>query len=922
MQSKVLSFILVSALSLCCVDITFSRTTESLIPFQSFQLENGLKVIVHEDQSSPVIGITLWYHVGSKNERRGQTGIAHLSEHLMFNGSDHYNDKYFKPLESVGATDINGATSVDRTALYQTVPPDALDLALWMESERMGHLIGALDQKKLDDQRRVVLNEMMQDENRPYNKAKKILLEQSFPYEHPYSWPIIGSTQDINNIELKDIKAWFRDYFRPANATLVLAGKITFTEAQKKVNKYFSHIPAGNTVEKQKQWIAKRQHSKKVVAYDYVPQPRLYMQWNTPPIGTKEADNLSLISEALGKGRNSRLFKRIVTKEKLATDLQVFSRPQEIAGTFQIVVDAKPGVPLKRIEQIIREELLHFARVGPSHNELQRIKRKTVNRFLRRFESVGGRYGKSYYLARGQVYIGDPNYFQKKIHHWEKASAKELKKTASNWILSGDVVLEYLPIKERQTHVSTVDRNLGPPKVKGKLDVNLPIIQKLSLSNGLEVVLVPSEKEPQPHSLTEIQLLFDAGFAADPKDKRGLAAFSLELFEEGTQILDGAELSERFDEIGAKLNVKTQADVSKITLSVLSKHTREALFLLSQLIQEPGFREEDIQDKKSLWDVKLAREAADPARLSKKLMPILLYGDEHPYGNALSGMGNRKSLMGYSRQDVMAFQKQWYRPEKATLILVGDLSSDFLLDQLERTFGNWVMPGESGKKKVVPVKEPRSQQAFYLVDKPNASQSYIYAAQLLRPPKESFNTTQHVALQAMNDIFGGSFTSRINLNLRESKGWSYGVRSRLIAYREQYMMIVRAPVQIDKTGETIQEIIRELSRYVGENKATQDELEALITKQVRRIPGKFEKLQSRMKYISRELSLKRLDQQMDLIERLKTLELESVHQVSEQFIDPSSFKWVIVGDLHIIEPLIKDLKLGDVYILRNDSINL
>ena len=915
-------FCLIGILLIFASSHSFAKKDDAFIPYETFRLKNGLTVIVHEDKLSPVVGVTLWYHVGSKNETPGKTGLAHLSEHLMFNGSDHFADEYFKPLENVGAIDINGATSVDRTAYYQTVPVFALDLALWMESERMGHFVGALSQKKLDEQRRVVLNEMQQDENRPYHKAKKILLEQSFPRDHPYSWPIIGSSRDINDLNLTDVKKWFQSFYGAANATLVLAGNIDVDTAREKVEKYFAHIPSGPSVKKQKQWIAKRQHVKRVVAYDHVPQPRLYMQWNIPPMGTVDSDLLKLVSQALGGGRTSRLYQRLVNEDGVATAVKVRARPQEISGTFQIVIDVQPGVDLRIIERSVIDELKQFVRVGPSHSELQRVKRTAINQFIRYFESVGGRYGKSYFLARGQVYLNNPGYYQKKISHWQDASAKQLKQVTNNWLLNGAVILDYLPMESRSVMASTVDRRKGPPIVPVSLAENqfrLPEPKEMTLSNGLKVLIVPQSNKGREHALVEMQLQFDAGFAADPLKQRGLAAFSLDMYQEGTIIFDGSELSEKLEALGAKMETSTKADASKISVSVLASHSREALNLLANLVSQPGFRAKAIKQKQKYWSALLSKESADPKALSRRLMPVLLFGDDHPYGSALSGLGSDKAVSQFTREDIVHFAHQWFRPDNATLILVGEFNQEILPFQLERSFGRWVVKDQKLKKKQTTKKIRRKKQhTFYLVDKPGASQTYIFAARLLPMPKMPYSPLNHRELKAVNDIFGGSFTSRINLNLREEKGWSYGVRSRLINYRNHSMFSIRAPVQTDQTAASIEEIIKELNLYQGEMLPSESELQALKRKDIHRIPGRFEKLSSVMKHVSRQLALGRLDQRaLNFQQDLENISLEGLHRMLKKNFRSDGLTWLVIGDLKAIEQPVKALSLGDVYILKN-----
>ncbi|MBI3005356.1 MAG: insulinase family protein, partial [Ignavibacteriales bacterium] len=400
------------AIALGQKQVAKSRALDVDIPYQKFVLENGLSLIVHEDRKAPIVAVNLWYHVGSKNEKLGKSGFAHLFEHLMFNGSENFNQDYFQALERVGATDLNGTTNEDRTNYFQNVPTSALDMVLWLESDRMGHLLGAIDQAKLDEQRGVVQNEKRQGENEPYALSEELIVKATYPYGHPYSWTVIGSMEDLNRASLDDVKEWFKTYYGPNNATVVVAGDIDANTALERVKKYFGDIPPGPPIAKFDSWVAKRTGVQRQVAQDRVPQARLYKVWNLAQWGTADVDYLNLVSSLLTSGKTSRLYKRLVYDDQIATQVQTFVDNREIGGQFYITATAKPGGDLKAVEKAVDEELAKLLKSGPTAKELQRVKTEYEARFVRGIERIGGFGGKSDVLAQNNVYGGNPEFFK------------------------------------------------------------------------------------------------------------------------------------------------------------------------------------------------------------------------------------------------------------------------------------------------------------------------------------------------------------------------------------------------------------------------------------------------------------------------------------------------------------------------------
>ena len=500
------------------------------IPYTKFQLDNGLTVVVHEDRKAPVVAVNVWYKVGSKDEPFGKTGFAHLFEHLMFNGSENFDDDFFVPFLSAGATDMNGTTSNDRTNYFATVPTQALDMALWMESDRMGHFIGAVTQEKLDIQRGVVQNEKRQGENRPYGKAWGQMAQDTFPQGHPYSWSVIGSMEDLDAASLEDVTEWFKTYYGPSNAVLVLAGDIDAETAKEKVEHYFADIEPGPPLSVPGAWIAKRSGEKRRTMHDYVSQPRLNLVWNTPQAGQAPDLELQILARALGQGKNSRLYQRLVQEEQLATDVSADVISRLLAGQFYISVDIKPGIDSHRVEQIIREELNQVLAEGLKPEELHLARFGMVAEFVRESERVGGFGGKSDILAKGEVFFGNPGSYQDTQSMLAAATPESVQSSAQQWLSDGVYVQSILPYPSYTSGEASADRGQLPTVGTGQA-ISLPLLQQATLGNGLKVVLANRSESP----LVSLRLQFDGGFASHQDYGPGVPDFTLSMLKEGSK---------------------------------------------------------------------------------------------------------------------------------------------------------------------------------------------------------------------------------------------------------------------------------------------------------------------------------------------------------------------------------------------------
>ena len=880
------------------------------IPYKKFVLDNGLTLIVHEDHKAPIVAVNIWYHVGSKNENEGKTGFAHLFEHLMFNGSENANYDYFKPLEKVGVTDINGTTNEDRTNYFQNVPTTAVDLALFMESDRMGHLLGAIDQGKLDEQRGVVQNEKRQGENQPYGKSYEMITENTYPKGHPYSWTVIGSMDDLNAASLEDVQQWFKDYYGAANAVICIAGDIDAETAKAKVEKYFGDIPSGPPVAHHESWIAKRTGEHRQTMQDRVPQARIYMVWNVPEYAALDLTFLDLATDVLSQGKNSRLYKRLVYEDQIATDVSAFIDPKEIAGQVLIRASAQPGGDLKAIEAAIREELETFLKDGPTAEELERAKTQYRARFLRGIERIGGFGGKSDILIQGEVFTGQPDFYKTRLDRVATAMPKDVQRASQQWLSDGVYLLEVHPFPTYTNRDKGVERD-SLPEVTSFPDLDLPDTQKATLSNGLKIVLAERHEIP----LVDFGLIVDAGYAADQFAAPGVASLTMDMIDEGTKKRSSLQISEALDKLGANLSTGADLDTSGVSLSALKENLAESLEIFADVIQNPTFPQSDFDRQKKQRLARIGQEKAQPFGIALRLLPELIFGANHAYGNPLTGSGTEEAVAKMTREDLAKYHRTWFQPSNATLVVVGDTTLDEILPQLEDQLGGWKSDAPPPAKNLAEVPFP-AKRTVYLVDKPEAQQSVIIAG-LPAPPT---NNPDEIAIETMNTVLGGAFTSRINMNLREDKHWSYGARSVLLDAKGQRIFIAYAPVQSDKTKESIVEMDKELRGILTDNPPTAEELDKAQKSQTLRLPGRFETKRAVASALQ-EITVFGLpeDYYETYADKVNALKLDQITEAAKNIVKPDSMVWIIVGDQAKIQKGIDELGFGEIHKMSPDG---
>jgi zinc protease len=880
------------------------------IAFDEFYLDNGLRVIVHQDRKAPIVAVTIWYHVGSKNELPGKTGFAHLFEHLMFNGTENYNNEYFAPFQEVGATSINGTTDFDRTNYFQTVPSTAVDLALWMESDRMGHLLGAIDQEKLDEQRGVVQNEKRRGENQPYGRVFEVILANLFPQGHPYSWPIIGSMDDLNAATLEDVKTWFETYYGPNNATLVLAGDIDVETARDRVQHFFGDIPPGPPLTHRNDWTLAELDEKRIRMQDRVPQARIYKTWRGPNWSSNDSALMQLADYVLTSGKTSRLYNRLVYQDQIASDVGAFSLDQEIGGGYVVLASALPGVDLATIEMAIDEELDRFRQNGPTRAELDRVRTEIQASFIRGIEQVGGFSGKSNILAMNAVYGGRPDFYRDALAAMRDATPRDVSEAFNRWVTGNAVTLEVVPFDGTLSAAPVGADRSGPPMPDRFPTAAFPELSRATLSNGLKLVVAERHAVP----IVQLSLQLEAGYAADQFGKLGGASLAMGMLDEGTASRDALEISDTLAGLGASLESGSNLDMSFVSMSTLSETLDDSLEIYADVILNPAFPEADLERMRRLQLSQIEQEKVTPQSMALRVFPRLLYGGEHAYGMGLTGSGTQQSVMSINRSDLVDFHNAWFKPNNATLIVTGDVTLAEIQPRLEALFSQWDR-GDTPAK-TLPLVEPQTRPRVFLMDRPGSEQSYILAGQLVDP----IVADTEFAMEAMNDILGGSFTSRINMNLREDKGWSYGVSSQVANTKAQRLFLVLAPVQSDQTAQSMTEIANEISAYLGDRPARDEEVATSKKRSTLSLPGRWETARAVSRDIAQIIRFDLPDNYWDdYVSGVAEVDTESVTQIARETLALPQLTWIVVGVLDEIRPQIEALNFGELTVIDSDG---
>ncbi|MEO1969739.1 MAG: pitrilysin family protein [Sphingomonadaceae bacterium] len=902
------------------------------IPYQHFTLPNGLTVLVNEDHKAPVVAVSVWYKVGSKNEPKGKTGFAHLFEHLMFNGSENSPGDFFEPLQQVGATDFNGTTWFDRTNYFETVPTAALDRALFLESDRMGHLLGAVTQEKLDNQRSVVQNEKRQGDNQPYGLVEYEQLENLYPSGHPYHHSTIGSMADLDSASLDDVRGWFKDHYGPNNAILVLAGDIDLATAKQKVTKWFGDIPAGPKVQPVAAPVPTLDAPKTKTIFDKVATERVYRMWATPGYDNPDYLPLQLAGSVLGGLASSRLDNELVRGQQIAVRVSTRQDTFGQAGQFVIYADAKPGVSTEELGKALDAQIAKFLAEGPTKDELQRAVTRYAAGRIGGLEQVGGFGGKAPQLAQSLLFMGSPDGYKTELEKAARLTPAQVKAAADTWLKRPAFSLIVEPGDRKEggeqrggyytapgiegahpayylnpadpvaamgaaaaaTAATTHDRSKMPDLGTLK-PLDFPRIERATLPNGMKIYFAHRDAVPT----VNVRVSFDAGYAADPRDKLGIQSLMLSTMDQGTTDLDAQQLAIAQERLGANIGGTADVDTTSFGLSAMAPNLAPSLALLADYVRHPAFREKDLDRVRVQQLTRIKNEMNSPGAMAQRTLFPAIYGD-HPYGIPPSGTGNASVVKAATLADLKAFHDEWLRPDNASIYVVGDTTLAEVKAMLAKSFGDWQAPSTPKPVKNFSARIEPQKSRIILIDSPGKPQSVILAGRVL----EQKGTDDLVVLDSANQVFGGDFLSRINMDLRETKGWSYGVRSIVADPLDRASFMIYAPVQADKTGATIIALRKDLDAYTnGGEGVTSEELTRIVNGNVRELPGRFETSRAVLGGIVDIVEHSRPDDYYQtLAKRYGALGASELDEAAKAALRGDDLVFVVVGDAKTVKP--------------------
>ncbi len=920
---------------LLCSSILFATAPEKMphipeLKFQKYTLANGLDVILHEDHTTPIVGVNVWYHVGSKDERPGRTGFAHLFEHMMFQGSKHYDKVYFGPIQTVGGR-LNGSTAMDRTNYWETVPSNYLELALWMESDRMGFLLPAMTQAKLDNQRDVVKNERRQSyENRPYGLVHEVILSTLYPPNHPYSWPTIGSMKDVSAASREDIADFFRRYYHPANASLCIAGDFDPAEAKKYVEKYFGPLPAGPKVIHPQPSTPELKHEKRIKMTDRVGLARVYIVWPTPRQFSQEDAALDLLGHILAGGKTSRLHRSLVRQKQIAQDVQAYQGGLDLTGEFSVIATIRSGHTIAEVEKQIADEIAKIQAEPPTQEEIDRAINVFEARLIRSLESVSEFGGRADRLNSYNIHTGDPGYMSKDFARYGAVTAAQVSEMAKTYLGAGRVVVEVVPgadvtikpnpLEPAEAAREEMAKKLAPlaefsPKVAGEgtgreslpegaaePKFSLPPIQRGQLSNGMKLLLVEKHELP----VINLHVVFPTGKASDPKDRPGLVEMTAAVWDEGTAKHSAEELAAELAGMGAHLSVAADWDDISVRLFTLTRHLSKALDIYADVLCEPTFPKDELHRQVLAAQGRLTQLRNEPTVLASLATAQLLYGFDHPYGHPQ--WGNAAILNGLKSADLKSFYDRNIRPDKASLIAVGDITMAELTQKLERVLGGWKSSSAANSTPDFTLPQAKPTRMI-LIDKPHAAQSVIHFAM----NGTHRNSPDYFPLNVMNMVFGGQFSSRLNMNLREQKGYTYGARS-AFDWRVQQsgLYVASANVQTAVTAPALAEFLKEFDGMVGGHPVDAKELDFCQKYVTRGYTAGFE-TPSQVATQLETLVVYRLpdDYFNEVVPNIRAVTADDVLRVGKKYLAIQQMVIIVVGDRKLIEPELRKLPLGE-----------
>jgi zinc protease len=893
------------------------------IKFERYTLPNGLTVIAHEDHRLPLVAVDLWYHVGPLNERPGRTGFAHLFEHMMFEGSEHVGEKaHIKYVQSAGATDVNGTTSWDRTNYFETMPSNQLELALWLESDRMGFLMEGLNRELLTNQRDVVRNERRQGEGRPYDVADEAEFHLLFPKDHPYYGMVIGSHLDIESARIADIRDFHQQFYTPNNASIAIAGDFDPAQLRAMLTKYFGPIPRGPDVAPVTAVTPPITAQRRATITDTVKLSRLSVAWLTPARYTPDSYSASAAMFALGMAKASRLDQALVYKSQVAQSVECGIDGLKLNGIATCDITAKPGVKLEDLEAALWSEVAKLQQEGPTADEVESYKATDLTAKINGLQRLGGFGGVADTLDQYNQYTGDPGFLSKDVAMTEAVTVAGAQAAAQKYLtkdsavviycVPGKKILDDVPRSPADTDADVKIVNPYTPEFEAAQDwrktkpaagpapaIHLPVPTEFSLSNGLKVMVIEDHALP----VLTADLVSRAGSFDNPESKSGLATLTSEIMSDGTVSRDLTKLAQDQEQIGTHVTAMATMDSNAVSMSLLSYHAAEGMDLLADVALHPAFRAEDVDRRRKQRLVRIAQETDNVQSMAFRVGPKLLFGNT-PYG--LTANGTTESITALTPADISGFYADHYGPGDSVLVLAGDVTRAQAQKLARQYFGNWSAHTVAAPA-APPAPAPPSTH-IVIIDKPGAPQTALGALGVGVPA----NSPDYDTLSVLNYTLGGSFGSRINMNLREVHGYTYGASSSFAPFHDGGEFYVMSLVRTDVTGPAAKEMMSELRNFPG-HPSTPDELAAAKEASIRSLPGRFETTAATARAVDNLFVYDRpLDYYANLPAKFEAITQADVARAAQQYLHPDQLILIAAGDRAKIEPALKDANLGPV----------
>jgi len=892
-----------------------NKETGLSVPFEKYALPNGLTVILNVDKSDPMVSQVMLYHVGSSREVPGKTGFAHLFEHMMFQQSENIvRGQFDKELANVGGEN-NGFTSEDATNYYENVPKNALEIAMWLESDRMGFLTNTVTRTSLTNQQNVVQNEKRQSvDNSAYGFKYELIAKNLYPAGHPYSWTVIGKMEDLTNATVEDVKAFHSKFYSPNNATLVISGDFDPNEVKTLVEKYYGEIPGGQPVEKRLAMPVSLTSTKKLYHEDnFAKAPQITIVYPGVEQFTKDAYALDFLGELLAGNKKSPLYILLVKEKKLTSAVTAYNESQELAGNFSISVTANPDVNLTEVEKTIFEGLLKFEKDGFTEEDITQIKNKKETRFYSNYESV---LDKSLELANYNAITGDPGYYRKELAAIQAVTKKDIMSAFTKYIKGKNFVeINFVPkgkvnlIAEGSVNAGIVEEDVTKaaevknvetaeepivktptkfdrskrPKLEQDPSLNIPEIWTSSLGNGMKILGIQHHELP----LVQFSIVVGGGHNVEEIPKAGLASIVAALMNEGTRNRTPEELETAIGLLGASIRVSPGNDNISINVKTLTKNFVQTTALVEEMLLEPRWDLEQFELAKSRVINTLKKNRAYPGYLASTNMIKLLFGVDNIWSVDFSG--TEESISGMTQDDMKSYYKNYFSPSNARLVVAGDVDEK----KVKETFASLSQKWQPKEVRFSPMKvfTPPSKSNIYFVDLPGAKQSYIYIGThtVLRSDPDFY------PLDVANYMLGGSFTSVLNNILREEKGFTYGAHSTIIGTKEYGLFIASSLVRTNSTLESVNIFKTEMEKY--RKSMTQEYIDITKNALIKGNAMRFETVGSLLEML-RSISTYGLP--FDYIKKeeayVKSLTVEKQLGIVNKYIDPNKMYYVVVGD--------------------------